>query len=444
MANIKNASLDAVSFPVSSEDVGFIQNGASAIARSAQDKLRDFVSVKDFGAMGDGATDDYSAIQSAIAYCNTFTYGACLVFPPGTYLVSDTLRFQKTADKQVCVLGYGAHLTRFGDFTGSLMYFGEPTNTVSVTPPFLIGLTLFNAYLTPAVSPMLSLQNANGMVLRDCVFQAAQIAVEMDSSYAVRFDNCKFINQATYCIIASTACMNLLVHACQFGNSAASGVGAAVYLVETTYNVKIIDNDFEKGVVGIFINAPSGSVVIRGNYFEAYTGLPVYVGATTSALEVCGNWFGYNSAQTWYNVKGGTLSHNIFYDQQSAVDPSCEGFEIGQNALQGSSNHIAAPWTAPSLGNSFSNVGGSWEPAGYMKLSNGLVLLRGVVRASADQVPFVLPTGYRPSGQKIFPALGADGTPARVTIGSDGSVVVVRANDGSCDLGSVSFMSIEP
>lgn len=47
--------------------VGFIQAGGGAVARTAQSKLRETVSVLDFGAVGDGSTDDRSAIRAAIA-----------------------------------------------------------------------------------------------------------------------------------------------------------------------------------------------------------------------------------------------------------------------------------------------------------------------------------------------------------------------------------------
>jgi len=59
--------------------VGFIQSGAGAAARTLQDKLRDTVSVKDFGAVGDGVTNDYAAITEA---CST---GRSVVFPKGIY-----------------------------------------------------------------------------------------------------------------------------------------------------------------------------------------------------------------------------------------------------------------------------------------------------------------------------------------------------------------------
>jgi len=65
-----------------SEQVTFLAAGAGASQRTALDKLRDTVSVKDFGAVGDGVVDDTVAINAAIA-TNKAVY-----FPPGTYMTS--------------------------------------------------------------------------------------------------------------------------------------------------------------------------------------------------------------------------------------------------------------------------------------------------------------------------------------------------------------------
>jgi hypothetical protein len=67
--------------------VGFLQAGTGAVARTVQSKLRDTVSVKDFGAVGDGVADDTAAIQAAM---NSAAYVQVLV-PPGTYRVTSTL-----------------------------------------------------------------------------------------------------------------------------------------------------------------------------------------------------------------------------------------------------------------------------------------------------------------------------------------------------------------
>lgn len=63
--------------------VGFNQPAAGAVSRSAEAKLRDSISVQDFGAVGDGVTDDGAAFALAIAAAN----GKVLNLNGLTYLI---------------------------------------------------------------------------------------------------------------------------------------------------------------------------------------------------------------------------------------------------------------------------------------------------------------------------------------------------------------------
>lgn len=77
--------VDAVEATIPSTDVTY-QHSTGPV-RTLTAKLAEWVSVKDFGAVGDGTTDDTAAIQ--LAFTQTPAGGA-VFFPAGTYLVSPT------------------------------------------------------------------------------------------------------------------------------------------------------------------------------------------------------------------------------------------------------------------------------------------------------------------------------------------------------------------
>lgn len=84
--NISGVSLSQLALSSGSSMIGFIQSGTGAVVRTLQSKNREIISVKDFGAVGDGIADDTNAINNANVEATAT--GRTLFFPAGTYISS--------------------------------------------------------------------------------------------------------------------------------------------------------------------------------------------------------------------------------------------------------------------------------------------------------------------------------------------------------------------
>lgn len=88
--------------------------------------------VKDFGAVGTGRVDDYTALQRAV---NTVIRkgGGTLYFPAGTYTVSQTLRITMEGDAPLSLITDpvgGATIQTEAEVEGSVLYVNHPNVTV--------------------------------------------------------------------------------------------------------------------------------------------------------------------------------------------------------------------------------------------------------------------------------------------------------------------------
>ena len=140
--------------------------GTGAVATTIQNKLQEIVSVKDFGAAGDGVTDDSLAITSASAT------GKTVYFPNGTYV------FTSLVINTICK-----------------GFVGESRD----------GVILFPARTTRTANDnIISYTGATGFVLDKMSFdvQNAEFAdtylLRIDSASAVRLKNLKVSGAATY------------------------------------------------------------------------------------------------------------------------------------------------------------------------------------------------------------------------------------------------------
>ncbi len=109
---------------------GFIQSGAGAVARSIQVKNREILSVKDFGAVGDGSTDDTAAlVAAAVAARGGMSdptgrlFAGKIMFPPGKYRINSAAQLAPT--------GGVTGLTLEGTAAGSATFvYTHPTSTL--------------------------------------------------------------------------------------------------------------------------------------------------------------------------------------------------------------------------------------------------------------------------------------------------------------------------
>lgn len=93
-----------------------VKSTGSTTFRTLATRFAEVVNVKDFGAVGDGTTNDTTAIQAAITAASSV--GDVVFFPNGTYLISSTLTISVN---RILLVGQGRDNTTIKTSTASIV-----------------------------------------------------------------------------------------------------------------------------------------------------------------------------------------------------------------------------------------------------------------------------------------------------------------------------------
>lgn len=156
--NIINPNVDMTGWVLTNDatQIRFKPSALNSAIRTVADRLEDYVSVKDFGAKGDGITDDTVAINKAIAVIKaTSVKNTVLYLPSGTYVYS---AMDNLNSPYLTIRGAGSGRTVL-KYTGTgIAFLADAFPTPEVTP-FITG-NKFEGFsvLAPTATTIMEIQ----------------------------------------------------------------------------------------------------------------------------------------------------------------------------------------------------------------------------------------------------------------------------------------------
>jgi hypothetical protein len=103
------SGISGLTLPIDSSNITYDPPFTASVATNVEAKLAQYISVKDFGAVGNGVADDTVAVQAAITAAMVGTANN-VFFPAGTYKISATLTIPNVVDGKAVIYGSGAQI----------------------------------------------------------------------------------------------------------------------------------------------------------------------------------------------------------------------------------------------------------------------------------------------------------------------------------------------
>ena len=464
--------INLASGATSATNVSFTQAGTGAVERTVETKLNESVSVKDFGAVGDGTTDDTAAIQAAIDAVQTAGGGTVYV-PKGQYKTTDVIRItgkvnligaNRTDVSAIVAHHTGAAILSLKGSTGScvkFLWFGTDTTTYPKT-----GITLGRSGVASAGHHLIEHIRIQGYFSVAAVYSiASEVNTWVDLYAWVLGGGADYVFYTSavddFSVDGLVTSTNLVCNLFQpyLINATSTGTAACVYINSSESMGSW--NFFG----GYFIPKQGSYVAIHNTTDSQALGPYNFIGCSGERLsggdpsygfkitsDVACDYKGVNIQGTRFDFLGSSSRYvfwtdtNCTFTAPNIIMQPPEAFPYApsvyyESKILGGQFRVGREyeWVAPTLEGTWVNQFGSpYAQAAYRKDDTGIVSLRGTLTSGTGDI-FTLPANFRPEADQFFGIYG-NGSMARLKITSAG-VVSLSAGAGPIDISGVNFVA---
>jgi hypothetical protein len=280
--------------------------------RLVQDKLDDHLNFRDFGGVGDEATDNTAAFQRMLNYTSS-TY-KIIDIPEGTFVISDTIYVPPFTE--IRGAGVKTVIKNLSTVTSTIFQTvdgnGNQLNNLQsggITPQHIRidGVTFWSTL--SSTSSILVLDGVQDSLIQNCIFVGDTRAASSST-------------QSSGVLLRGYAggptCDSVSIQNCLFQN-----ISTAILSNDDIQNIRISENKFNNLNRGILfanrasvrtVNGPT-LITITDNIFENINYHGIYVGSNTSGVSII-----KSSNNTFTNIGGGNyLDPQSQYNHASSI-----------------------------------------------------------------------------------------------------------------------------
>lgn len=252
-----------------------------------------FINVLDYGAKGDGTSDDTTAILSAITAAGG---GRLVYFPAGTYLITAnipiTANYIKLFGDPGAILKRGANIemvtiTGHDCAVDSLIFDGNKANFSGAQSNLVVRANGARAFITNVES-------------KDAGNDGILIISTTTTIDGCRIQNCYVHDAATEGIVLQKANFTHVIDNLIFNNGSVGIILDTCVGSLISSNVINTSQNSQSGIKTLDDNGNTNLGVISNNYFGANTAWGVHIfngsGGTASVMTMIGNMFNNNTS----------------------------------------------------------------------------------------------------------------------------------------------------